>query len=290
MENFAKEKDLNRNTFLQEPISLFGASGFVGSHFFEKSEREVLAIPKMCKVGKTKDIIYLIGTVHNYNIFDNPQLDIDVNLKLMIEVLEETRKVFQHFTFNFISTWFVYGEGAIPYQETQACNPKGFYSITKYAAELLLQSYCRTFDINYRIIRLGNVVGAGDRKASKKKNALQYLVDKIRNNEDIELYEGGSILRDYIHINDVVRGIDLIINESPKDAIYNLGSGKGTKIIDLLAEFRDLIGSNSRFITVPTPKFHRNVQVKDAVLDMSKMFRLGYELRYPINAAVLKEL
>ena len=49
---------------------------------------------------------------------------------------------------------------------------------------MFLISYCKTYNINYRILRLGNVVGVGDLGVSKEKNALQYLVDKIKSNNN----------------------------------------------------------------------------------------------------------
>ena len=271
-------------------ISVFGSSGFVGSNYIRESSKPIVAIPKHSREAQSADILYLIGTVHNYNIFDNPQLDIDVNLKILIETLEINRKQFPDMVFNFVSTWFVYGENQIPYSESAHCNPKGFYSITKYAAELLLESYCKTHEIDYRIIRLGNVFGHGDKKVSNKKNAIQFLVEKIRNGEDIELYEGGFITRDYIHVNDVARGIDLIIDKGEKNEIYNLASGSGTLLHDLLSDFRESIQSKSKFIPIPTPRFHSIVQVKDAVLDTTKLKALGFILKYPISIELLKGL
>ena len=60
----------------------------------------------------------------------------------------------------------------LPVNESQPCDPKGFYSITKKCAEDLLISFCNTFGVKYRIIRLCNVMGKGDKGASSKKNAI----------------------------------------------------------------------------------------------------------------------
>ena len=123
-----------------------------------------------------------------------------------------------------------------------------------------------------------------------QKNAIQFLVEKIRNGEDIELYEGGFITRDYIHVNDVVRGIDLIIDKGEKNEIYNLASGSGTVLHDLLSDFRESIHSKSKFIPIPTPRFHSIVQVKDAVLDTTKLKALGFTTKYPISIELLRGL
>ena len=63
----------------------------------------------------------------------------------------------------------IYGKtNNLPVNEMQNCNPKGFYSITKKCAEDLIISFSETFNINYRIIRLSNVLGKGDQKISNK--------------------------------------------------------------------------------------------------------------------------
>jgi nucleoside-diphosphate-sugar epimerase len=155
---------------------------------------------------------------------------------------------------------------------------------------MLLQSYCRTFGLNFRIIRLGNVFGPGDKNASSKKNALQFLVKRIQNNERIDLYEGGEIIRDFIHVTDVVRGLDLILNESALNQIYNLGSGVPTNVGKLLKEFAKETNSGSLINSKATPEFHKMVQVKDAYLDTEKIRSLGFKIIRPISPQALKDL
>ena len=249
-------------------ISVFGSTGFIGSHFLNFSKNPVVAMKRDDRQSLTSRILYFIGTNHNYNVLENYLLDVQVNLVHFLEVLNASRTLHKELEINFVSSWFVYGDGEIPYKESQHCNPKGFYSITKYTAEMLLQSYCRTFGLNYRIIRLGNVFGPGDKSASSKKNALQFLVRRIQNNESIDLYEGGEIVRDFIHVTDVVQGLDLILNKSELDQIYNLGSGVPTNMGKLLKEYAKETNSESLINSKPTPEFHKVVQVKDAYLDI----------------------
>ena len=115
----------------------------------------------------------------------------------MIKVLENIKNK-NNTTFNFISSWFVYGNTDLPAHEESYCDPRGFYSITKRAAEQLLISYCETYEIKYRILRLANVIGTGDKKVSKKKNALTYLINELKQDNAINLYSDGDLYRDYI--------------------------------------------------------------------------------------------
>lgn len=268
-------------------ISVYGASGFIGSNYKSLSKNEVDPVSRNLPVPAFDNILYFIGTTDNYNIFSNPTLDIEVNLKLLMENLEGIRQKFGSFSFNFISSWFVYGDGQIPpFREEDNCKPKGFYSISKYAAELFVMSYCSTYEIPYRIIRLGNVFGVNDKGISKKKNALQYLIHRLKENQCIELYEGGEFFRDYIDVRDIVRAIDLILDSNLINLVINVGSGLPIKFIDVILEAKEIFNSTSKIEYIDTPAFHKTVQVKDAWLDISKLQSLGFEIKYPL----LKEI
>jgi UDP-glucose 4-epimerase len=143
--------------------------------------------------------------------------------------------------------------------------------------------------MKYRIIRLGNIIGPGDKKASMKKNAVQYMANRVFNGEDIELYEGGEVIRDFLHIDDAVRGIDLILKKGALNEIYNLASGKGIKVGDLLSQFKTLVGSRSKLRSIKTPEFHNRVQARDSVLDISKVTALGFSVLNPITEKDLIE-
>ena len=180
-------------------------------------------------------------------------------------------------TFNFISSWFVYGKNCkLPSNETDLCNPTGFYSITKKCAEDLLISFCNTFEVEYRIIRLCNVLGKGDKGASSRKNAATWMINLIKENQSINLYDQGEVYRDYLHVHDVCKAIDLICRKGKKNEIYNVSSGKPTKLktlIDLAFKFS---GSKSRINYIEPPTFHSNVQSKDFWMENKKIKELGF--------------
>ena len=268
---------------LVHEISVYGGTGFVGRNFYKHSKHKVEIVDKINAEPSFKEVLYLIGTTDNYNVFEDPKLDIETNLLLLIDNLEILRKKFGKFTFNFASSWFVYGEtDSLPFKTNQPCKPKGFYSISKYAAEMYIESYCKTYGINYRILRLANVFGQGDGGISRKKNALQFLVERIKKNEKIDLYEGGNFLRDYIDVRDLVSAIDLLITNGELNKVYNVGSGKPTKFLDLILESKKAFDSSSEINSIETPEFHKLVQVKDAYLDISDLSKLGFIPKYDV--------
>ena len=205
-------------------ISVYGGTGFIGGNFCEMYDDQVVKIPRDERDPKTKQILYLISTIHNYNVFDKPFLDVDTNLRVLIETLEECKE--KDVVFNFVSSWFVYGQtDDLPASEESNCNPKGFYSITKRAAEQMLISYCETFDIKYRIFRLCNVYGTNATKVSVKRNALQHLTEEVVNGRDINLYNGGNDIRDFMHVDDVCRAMKICMEKAEFNEIINIGSG-----------------------------------------------------------------
>jgi len=261
---------------MNEKLSIFGASGFIGSNFCQMYGQDIIKILRESRKPETNNILYLISTVDNYNVFEDLHIDINTNLNLLMEVLEECKSR-PDLIFNFVSSWFVYGQiKDLPANEMSHCNPRGFYSITKRAAEQLIASYCETFGIKYRILRLCNVYGTGATKVSKKRNALQFLVGEVVRNHDVNLYDGGENIRDFLHVKDVCRAINLVTRKGPINEIINIGSGTPHRFKDMLEYVKQKTGSISKFISTDPPDFHKIVQVRDMYLDVSKLSELGF--------------
>lgn len=266
-------------------VNLFG-HGFIGQEF-SKLNPETVINDRNDLFPKHNKVIYFISTIDNYNVFSNPYLDIETNLTTLVRVLENCRTTYGNdFEFNFISSWFVYGKVECPAREDSYCNPTGFYSITKRAAEQLLMSYCETHKANYRILRMPNVLGIADRKVSKKKNALQYMIRELANGRDVSLYKG-NILRDYMDVRDVVRAIQLIIETGKCNSVYNVGGGVGWSIGELLdVAIQALGGERGEIHEIEVPDFHKNVQVEQMFMDITKLKGLGFQPKHNVLETV----
>src|ERR1017187_2084141 len=142
-----------------ELLNVMGGGGFIGSNYI-RLYPNCLGLDRNDYQPKSNaDILYFISTVDNYNVFENPHIDIDTNLSTLVTTLENWRNNYPTGILNFISSWFAYGNEYSPKgfgnengpncngaKETDHCNPKGFYGITKRAAEQLLISYCETYN------------------------------------------------------------------------------------------------------------------------------------------------
>lgn len=262
-------------------ISVYGSSGFVGNRFCDLYSDFVVKQDRDERKPRTKDILYLISTVDNYNVHTNITLDVETNLKILCEVLDFCRDT--NIVFNFVSSWFVYGKTQLPAKEEYCCNPTGFYSITKKTAEDLLISFCRVYGVKYRIFRLCNVYGPNDNKISKKKNAIQYMISLLKNNEDVNLYDNGEPIRDLMYIDDVCKAINLLLERGEYNQIYNIGSGIPVSIGEIIHIAKTKLNSKSEIRYINTPEFHKIVQSKDFWMDICKLKSLGFEQKVSLN-------
>lgn len=266
-------------------ISLLGV-GFIGKRIYELYPNDIIAESRESNVPKFDDIIYCIGSNTNYNIFNNTLSDVESNLVKLIKVLDNCKNR-KNVNFLYLSSWFVYAKNEnLPSKEKTLSRPLGLYSATKLCAELILETYAKVFGFNYKIVRLSNVIGPGDKNISAKKNALTFLINKIKNNEDVNLYHGGDVIRDFIYIDDACKAIKLVFDKGENNSIYNIGSGTKIKMIDILNYVKQVTNSKSKFNSILPPRFHEIVQVRNSYLDITKLKNLGFVREYDIFDAV----
>ena len=263
--------------------SLFGR-GFIGNWYMETYP--AVEVHRQDIYSPTPEILYMRSTVHNYHPKDgDPFEDIRTNLVHFMEVLEENRKLHKEMVFNLVSTWFVYGQTKLPAAEDSPCNPTGFYSITALAREQLLKSYAETIGFKYRILRLGNVIGVGDKKASLKKNALQHFCRELAQGREVSIYKKGSI-RDYIDVRDCVSAIHLVLEKGKLNETYNIANGLGLNTKDLIYTAWEHSGYLSKINEIDVPDFHKSVQTPIMWMSAKKIRELGYIQQYDIEQTV----
>jgi nucleoside-diphosphate-sugar epimerase len=273
-------------------LTILGGGGFVGKHYIDSYYHH--AVGNIAHINERNDyhvysgdVLYLISTVDNYNIFTNVHIDIDTNLSILVTVLENWRN-YQSETgdrgvFNFVSSWSVYGNQPSPVAESAACDPKGFYIITKRCAEQLLISYCETFKLKYRILRLANIVGPGDNKVSDKKNTLQNYFNKLARNENVELYGDGKFYRDFMHVKDCVDAIELVMSKGKENEIYNVGNGSLHQLVyykDIMDYAKHYLHSTGKVVYKEPTDFQAKIPVSSFYMDVSKLEQLGFRPKY----------
>lgn len=261
-------------------VNLLG-NGFIGSNILNYGKFKYIVNDRNDFAIKNSDqVLYLVSTIDNYTMKENPYVDIDTNLNLLIKTLENLKNSNYEGIFNFASSWFVYGDTKLPACEESICNPKGFYSITKRTAEQILMFYSKTYNLRYRILRFSNVLGKNDYKTSSKKNVFSFLIDKIKNNEEIKLYNSGNFIREYIDVRDLVSALETIFLKGEVDDIYNIGNNTWYIFRNVVEYIISIQNTNSIIRNYPKDNFIDSVHVNNFYMNSYKLKKLGYEPRY----------
>ena len=128
----------------------------------------------------------------------------------------------------------VYGkESKCPLNEKTPTNPITSYGVQKITIEKLLYLYNYMYGLDYRIIRLANPYGPYQRPNGVL-GAVTTFTYKALKGEEIQVYGDGSVVRDFIYIDDAVRGIQKIVDGSDQHHTFNLGCGYGVSIKQVL--------------------------------------------------------
>jgi UDP-glucose 4-epimerase len=150
--------------------------------------------------------------------------------------------------------------------ESNPKNPISYYGLAKSLFEDLILFTSRTKGLNYLIIRPSNPFGPFQ-NPSKKQGLIAVAVDMMQKNQPIEVWGDGSVVRDYIWVGDLAQAIARLITKNHWNEIYNLGSGLGHSVNQVLEMIRSLLETESRIIYTPP----RSVDVSSIILDIQKV-------------------
>mgnify|MGYP001270770769 CR=1 FL=1 len=123
---------------------------------------------------------------------------------------------------------------------------------TQRAYEVILKTKKSLFDwiintksdfINFEIKKIFLSIPREEllKKISIRKNAITYMINQLRNNEAVTLYDNGSYLRDIMHIKDVSSAIDLICSFAKTNEIYNISSGIPISIKEIITKATETV-------------------------------------------------
>lgn len=185
---------------------------------------------------KDKDIIYnFAAQVSHLDSKDLPLLDLDINCRGHLVVLEAMRKHAPKARVLFSSSRMVYGKIIhTPADENHPTKPLSIYGIHKLLAEIYYRYYFETFNIDTVTVRIPTPYGPRQHMKHNKYSVVGWFLRQSLDGEVIKIYGDGTQLRDYIYIDDVVDAfVRLAITGKPGEA-YNLGTDEKTRLIDMV--------------------------------------------------------
>ena len=211
-------------------------------------------------------VLHLIGTTIAQTSNENPVYDVETNVVPSIRLLSLAadrgvkRVVFAS------SGGTVYGiPRKNPIPETHPTDPICAYGISKLAVEKYLDLYHRLAGLDYVVLRISNPYGEGHHTLGLQGIINVFLREAHRGNP-VEVWGDGRVVRDYVYVGDVGDAFLRALDSPAPNQVYNIGSGKGLTILDLLAAFREVLGLDLDVRHTPPRPF----DVPSNVLDIRK--------------------
>jgi UDP-glucuronate 4-epimerase len=206
-------------------------------------------------------IVHLAAQAGVRYSLENPKAYLDSNIVGTFNVMEAARKLnVDHLLM--ASTSSVYGANEeMPFSEVEKCDtPLTFYAATKKANESMAHSYAHLWDLPTTMFRFFTVYGAYGRPDL----ALFKFVDAILDERPIDIYNHGDMYRDFTYVDDLVRGIRLLIDAVPERPasrdeidegdslspvapfrIVNIGNSEKVRLLDFVDAIEDVLGKKA---------------------------------------------
>ena len=234
----------------------------------EKIQADITKFDSLIEKIKNSDIvIHLAATSRVDPCQECPISCFEINVIVVLKIIEAMKGTKSKLIF--ASSREVYGEPKkIPVKESDEKNPLTVYGSSKLAAEQLLKTYRKLFDLNYVTIRFANVYGS---PRDLPQRVIPRFIDLAKKGEPFTI-NGGNQIIDFTFIDDVVDGITNVVEKISSDKgdymgeAYNFATGTGTSVRDLAKLIKEIFNSSSEM------KFdnERNYDVQNFVGDFSK--------------------
>lgn len=248
-------------------IGITGASGFVGSYLTPRlaaqSSTEIVALtrtitqpdvdldsriewhqgdlnaPDVCAafVERVDSIVHLAHTnaplTSNTDLRSDAAMNLLPSLSLVNAIRESGRKI--HVVYA-SSGGAVYGRhpSTRPIGEDERAAPTTSYGVQKLAGELYLQLAAAEGWLTSVALRIGNAYGVA-LPQQRLQGFLGVAVGRHAAGEPIRVFGDPDNVRDYVHLDDVCAAIQLALQHRASHAVYNIGSGRGASVRELIA-------------------------------------------------------
>jgi UDP-glucose 4-epimerase len=261
---------------------VIGANGFIGSHLVDHlsvAGLEVTAFDRFSSRAPTFQttdvhmstgeflsradldaavqgqdyVFHFLSTTSPATAESDPTLDIRTNLAQTVELLESCVSAGIR-RFYFASTGgAIYGEqGKSEYAETDPAMPISPYAIGKLAIERYLRYFEATHGLASTTFRISNPYGTRQHP-HRKQGLIPIALRQILRGRPVTQFGNGGMVRDYIYVADLVRMIVATVGRETEYEVYNLGSGIGYSVSEVLESLGRVTGIGFAIEQRPTP-------------------------------------
>ena len=284
-----------------------GAAGFIGSNFVRHLRRErpaieIIVLDKLTYAGNLANLLefegrpgyrFVHGDICDSGLVDSLAVECDAIVNFAAEthvdrslmdplafidtdvrgtaVLCEAARRHQHQAFLLVSTDEVYGHvGEGRSVESDPFRPRSPYSASKAGGEHLAYAYKESFGLPLLVTRGSNNYGP----YQYPEKLIPVLITNAIDGLPLPLYKDGSAVRDFIHVDDHCRAIDLVLHEAPAGSVYNVGTGAETSGLQVAEAVLDIMGKPRTLIEFVADRAGHDYRY---ALDISRITALGWE-------------
>ncbi|MGV0936457.1 NAD-dependent epimerase/dehydratase family protein [Empedobacter falsenii] len=184
----------------------------------------------------------------------------------------------------YASSSSIYGNSSdVPFSTNQNVDhPISLYAATKKANELMAHAYSHLYNIQTIGLRFFTVYGPWGRPDM----AMFLFTDAILNHQPLKVFNHGDLSRDFTYIDDIIQGIEKILedkNTNEKYQLYNIGNSKPVQLMDFIKEIEKSTGEKAILEMYPMQAGDVNQTWAD-VQELKDKF--GYNPHYPVDKGV----
>lgn len=201
----------------------------------------------------------------------DPASDVQINLAGTLALFQELSKNMPVPVVFVSSGGTVYGIAeTLPVPEEHPLRPIGIYGITKATTEQYALNLRKRANLDIRIARLSNPFGA-HQSVAKLQGAASIFARKIIHREPITIWGDGSVVRDYVDVDDASSALAAIMRmprvAAAASPIYNVGSGEGLTLRSLV----ETISQISSILPMISYTSQRSFDIPENVLSISRI-------------------
>jgi UDP-glucose 4-epimerase len=283
-------------------VLVVGGSGFIGSHLVDKllekgrevrvfdhaPERfrnrpsdvefvqgEFLDIEQVVPaLGGVEVVYHLVGMTLPETSNRDMIFDLESNVGATIRLLRKcVQNKVKRVVFN-SSGGTVYGiPRELPIGEEAATLPICAYGVSKLAIEKYLYVFSHLYGLEFAVARPANPFG--ERQDPRGiQGALNVFLGKVARAENIEIWGDGEVVRDYFYVGDLADALEILgWHSEARNGVFNIGSGKGLSLNQLIGKISEVTGKNPEVNYVES----RKIDVPEIVLKVDKIRQLGWQ-------------
>jgi len=220
-------------------------------------------------------VFHLAGQVCHVMSLYNPFPDIEINITGTAVLMESLRKCNPEAIVVYTGTRGQYGPSvSLPVNEEAPTNPKGIYEISNLTAEKIIKVYHDVHGIRSVLLRLSNIYGPRSQMKHSRFGVCNWFVRLAMDNQKIQVFGDGSILRDFCYVDDCVEAImKSAITPAAYGEIFNVGSDIPVSFLDLVKTMIAVAKQGSWEFAEFTPE-RKAQEPGDFYSDISKINRL----------------